>query len=195
MTNTKKLTITALLASFLLSLSSWAQVDYYLYFPGSDIEGDTLDNTMKVHKAFELVNFEFGLFNTINIGSVSGGGGAGKASFKPLEFVAQVGSNHGAKMMMKLVAGDHVDDAVIVARTQVNGPGGGVEIFKIELKLVFFEDISIAASDGDSSILYGSMQFGAVKVTTQNFNPDGTTGNPTEMEWSRVLNSATFAVE
>ena len=47
------------------------------------IAGETQDEYyQKEHKAFEVLSFELGAENTINIGSISGGGGAGKATFK-----------------------------------------------------------------------------------------------------------------
>ena len=162
---------------------------YFIHFPGSDIEGDTEDSVMKSLKAFELVNFNLGIFKPVDVT----GGGAGMTAFEPIEFVSRVGGSHGVQMLAKLVAGQHVDDAVITARS--NTGGLGVEIFKIELKLVLFETVNIEASEGDQSILHGAIKFGAIKITTNKFKPDGSVETGKAMEWSQVLNQASFAVE
>src|SRR3546814_13587821 len=59
--------------------------DAFLIFenPGSGgiaITGETMDEDMKKKKAFEIKKFSFGVKNTVNIGSQSGGAGAGKAT-------------------------------------------------------------------------------------------------------------------
>jgi len=191
---TKKTTMLGLFFSFFLALSSGAQVSYFIHFPGSDIEGDTEDSVMKPLMAFELVNFNLGILTPVNIEALSSGGaGVGRAAFEPIEFVSRVGGSHGVQMLAKLVAGEHVDDAVITARSNTGGPG--VEIFKIELKLVLFERVNIEASEGDQSILHGAIQFGAIKITTKKLNPDGSVEIGSSMEWSQVLNQASFAVE
>jgi type VI secretion system secreted protein Hcp len=46
------------------------------------IEGETQDEEMAKQKAFEIDSFNFGVENTLNIGSKSGGAGAGKVTFK-----------------------------------------------------------------------------------------------------------------
>ena len=40
-----------------------------------DIPGETQDETYAEKKAFEIISFELGAENNINIGSISGGGG------------------------------------------------------------------------------------------------------------------------
>ena len=57
----------------------------YRYFPGSEIEGETQDQSLKKHKAFDELSFELGGENSVDIGSMSRGGGAGKARFKDFQ--------------------------------------------------------------------------------------------------------------
>src|SRR3546814_14928559 len=61
--------------------------DAFLIFenPGAGgiaITGETMDEDMKKKKAFEIKQFSFGVTNTVNIGSQSGGAGAAQATFE-----------------------------------------------------------------------------------------------------------------
>ncbi|MGJ8723312.1 MAG: type VI secretion system tube protein Hcp [Roseibacillus sp.] len=194
-----KSSLTLILSTVFLTLTAHAQLDYFIHFPtdgaSGPIHGGTLDNVMKDKKALELINFEFGAENNINIGSISTGGGAGKATFKELTITANIGDTHTPQMLKYLVEGDHMDEAIITARRSSGGPAGGTDLFRISMKLVMFQDISITATDGDQSLLTAVLQFGAIKVETIELKANGTTGATTDMEWSRVLNTANYAVD
>ena len=172
-------------------------MDYYIHFPssGGEFIATTQDETMKDKNAIELISFSFGAANDVNIGSISAGGGAGKATFKELEFVAYIGPNT-PKFIEKLVTGDHLDDAIITARVNLPGSEGrSYDLYTIELRLVMFQDVIIEASDGDVSLVQGVMQFGAMKLTTNTLNAQGQVSVTKEVTWSRVLNAATLDVE
>ncbi|MFN3973265.1 MAG: Hcp family type VI secretion system effector [Gemmobacter sp.] len=159
------------------------------------IPGETQDDTYKKFNAFEIVSFELGAENTINIGSASSGGGAGKATFKEFTVTkktdaASVGLFHG------LVTGKHYQDMVIELRRSGESTSltGGV-FLRFDFALVMVQDISWSGSDGDDvpeeTVIF---QFGAIKMT---YKPQSIKGKMTKdmmSQWSRVLNKAILSV-
>ena len=94
--------------------------DAFLIFgdpgPGAvAIEGETQDKEMKDKKAFEIEEFEFGVENTLNIGSKSGGAGAGKVQFK--EFSIEKATDNGsAGLFRTCCSGGHYMNVELVLR-------------------------------------------------------------------------------
>jgi len=116
--------------------------DAFLYYPGSDVSGETQDKTMKDNKALEILSFEIGAENNVNIGSITSGGGAGKATFKELTITKKTDTASCA-MFNKLCEGNHFDDMVIELRRAGGTPGvSGKTFLKWEFKLVMIQDIS-----------------------------------------------------
>ena len=88
--------------------------DAFMYIPGEKkLAGETQDEAMSKEGAFEISNFEIGAENNINIGSVSSGGGAGKASFKELVITKKT-DTASCGLFSKLCEGGHIDDVHIV---------------------------------------------------------------------------------
>ncbi len=169
--------------------------DAFVYFPGEKVEGETQDEIMKAEQALEIINFEIGAENTINIGSISGGGGAGKATFKQLSITKKTDSS-STELFAKLCEGKHFKDMVIELRRSGGEPGkSGTGFLKWEFKLVMLADITWSGSDGDDiceeTLL---IDYGAMKVTYKMQMQDGTMGKPKTAEWSRIKNQANFAV-
>ena len=169
--------------------------DAFAYFKGSDVEGETQDDAMKKNKAFEIISFEIGAENNINIGSMTAGGGAGKASFKEFTITKKTDTASCA-MFSKLCEGAHFDDMVVELRRTGGAAGvSGKTFLKWEFKLVMIQDISWSGSDGDDiceeTVV---LQYGAMKVTYTPQDKQGKDGTPKTGEWSRVLNKANLAV-
>ncbi|MEO0401530.1 MAG: type VI secretion system tube protein Hcp [Pseudomonadota bacterium] len=167
--------------------------DAFAYFPkDTAVKGETQDDVYKKEGAFEILSFEIGAENNINIGSISAGGGAGKATFKELNVTKKTDSCSCA-LFSKLCEGNHFEELIIVLRRS----GGKPHIFlKFEFRLVMIQDISWTGSDGDDiceeTVV---MQYGAMKVTYTAQKEDGAAGEQKSGEWSRVLNKANLAVK
>jgi len=173
--------------------------DAFCYFPSEPkIKGETQDKDYgpKGKKAFEIISFEIGAENNINIGSISSGGGAGKATFKELTITKKTDTS-STELFRQLVSGNHFKDMTIdLRRSGGTSKGSGLVFLKFEFKLVMLQDISWSGSDGDDiceeTIV---LQYGAMKVTYTAQKADGGKGDESDAEWSRVLNQANFAVE
>lgn len=160
------------------------------------LTGETQDKAMAEKSAFEVLSFELGAENTINIGSISGGGGAGKATFK--EFTITKKTDTATTDLFKaLVTGKHFQDLFIELRRsgEVATASGGT-FLRFEFALVMVQDISWSGSDGDDiceeTVIF---QYGAMKVQ---YYPQGAGGKmasePKQMMWSRVKNNASMLV-
>ena len=171
--------------------------DAFCYFPGNKkLTGETQDKAMSKEGAFEILNFEIGAENNINIGSITSGGGAGKATFKELN-VTKKTDTCSCELFSSLCKGSHIDDMVIELRRsgQQGDADSGSTFLKWEFKLVMVQDISWSGSDGDDvceeAIIF---QYGAMKVTYTKQDKQGKGAGDTSAEWSRVLNQANLAV-
>jgi type VI secretion system secreted protein Hcp len=162
------------------------------------LTGETQDDDMKKLGAFELLSFELGAENNINIGSISGGGGAGKATFKEFTVTKKTDTASTA-LFHALVTGQHFTDIVIeLRRSSGHHAAGksGVTFMKFEFRLVMVQDISWSGSDGDDvceeTVVF---QYGAIQIQYFAQGADGKMAStPTEAKWSRVKNNASLTV-
>jgi type VI secretion system secreted protein Hcp len=163
------------------------------------IPGETQDEDMKSKAAFEVLSFELGAENTINIGSITGGGAAGKATFKEFT-VTKKTDTASTGLFTACCTGDHFDDVVVELRRAAGVSGGGKSgktFMKFDMRLVMVQDISWSGSDGDDvceeTVIF---QFGAIQI--HYFKQDKTgkmADKPEEAIWSRIKNMATLKVD
>ena len=103
----------------------------------------------------EVLSFELGAENTINIGSVSGGGGAGKAQFLPLT-IERLPDALTNDLFKALVQGQFFETVTIYQ--------GGVAIM---LKLVLLESFTLsgeAGKDENAQTEKWTLQYGEIDI-------------------------------
>jgi type VI secretion system secreted protein Hcp len=160
--------------------------------------GETQDKDMSDKNAFEILSFELGAENNINIGSVTGGGAAGKAVFKEFT-VTKKTDNSSTFLFNALCSGEHIDDLVIELRRAAGANAGGksgITFMKFDMRLVMVQDISWSGSDGDDvceeTVIF---QFGAIQIHYFAQDAKGKmASSPKEAMWSRVKNNASLTV-
>lgn len=175
--------------------------DAFLYFPGSkDVKGETLDSDMAKKDALELLSFSFGAENSVNIGSQSGGAGAGKVSFSEFEVTKRT-DTASCGLFATCCMGTHFDEAIIeLRRAGGSAQKTGATFMKIHFKMVVVNDISWSGSDGDD-ICEESLKFryGAIKIEYFKQDSKGkmtkASGSQGEVKWSQVLNEANYSVK
>ena len=163
----------------------------------SDMLGETQDADYQKLSAFEILSFELGAENVINIGSISGGGGAGKATFKEFTVTKKTDSS-STQLFSALCTGLHLTDVVIDLRRSGGAAkamkSGGV-FMKFDMRLVMVQDISWSGSDGDDvceeTVIF---QFGAIAISYTPQGQDGKEKTPLKTMWSRVKNENTQRV-
>jgi len=174
-------------------------MDSFFYFTASadkeKVPGETLDASMAGKGAFELVSFTFGAENEIKMGSMSGGGGAGKAKFK--QFSISKKTDLGSPgLFQQLCVGRHFDEAIIeLRRSGGSTTESGTTFMKFHFKHVMVADIEWTGSEDDveESI---NFEYGALKVEYIPQKADGSmdTSRTKQAEWSRMKNTAQYAV-
>ncbi|MCR8827350.1 type VI secretion system tube protein Hcp [Pseudosulfitobacter koreensis] len=170
--------------------------DAFMYMPGEGkLKGETQDDDMSKLDAFEILSFEIGAENNINIGSISSGGGAGKATFKELT-VTKKTDTASCGLFTRLCEGGHIQDVHIVLRRSGGTAGkSGATFLKFDFKLVMIQDISWSGSDGDDICEETLvMQYGAMKVEYSQQDVKGTMKKHSDAMWSRVKNKAELTV-
>ena len=157
----------------------------------ADMPGETQDKDYSDKGAFEILSFELGAENVINIGSVTGGGGAGKATFK--EFTVTKKTDSASTFLFTaLVTGLHFKDVVVDLRRSGAATktmkSGGV-FMRFDMRLVMVQDISWSGSDGDDvceeTVIF---QFGAIEITYTPQDKEGKDKPKMLTRWSRVKN-------
>lgn len=175
--------------------------DAFMYFTASadaeKVPGETLDEAMikAKKKAWELLSFTIGAENNINIGSATSGGGAGKATFKEFSFTKKTDLGSPG-LFQQLVTGRHFDEAVVeLRRSGGSETASGTTFMKFKFKLVMVQDIEWSGSDGDDVCEESiTMQYGAMKVDYTAQLSSGKKGDKKSAEWSRVKNTAAYAI-
>jgi len=160
------------------------------------MEGETQDEDYKGKKAFEILSFELGAENVINIGSVTGGGGAGKATFKEFTVTKKTDTS-STQLFNALCTGMHIHDVAVDLRRSgmVKATKSGGVFMKFTMRLVMVQDISWSGSDGDDvceeTVIF---QFGAITILYVSQDSTGKEKGKAETKWSRVKNQATGEV-
>ncbi|MGH1491600.1 MAG: type VI secretion system tube protein Hcp [Acidimicrobiales bacterium] len=167
----------------------------YCYFPGTKLSGGLVEEKkMKEAGAFVVRDYEIGAENSINIGSISAGGGAGKATFKELTVTKTV-DGLSCDLFSKLTTGGHYNDMIIELH-KAAGSGSTEPFVKWEFKLVMVQDIAWTGSEYDDETYETVvLQYGAMKTTYFVGAKKGKMKKDSSAEWSRILNSAQLAVE
>jgi len=169
--------------------------DAFCHLPGSNVKGETQDDAMSAVDAFEILEFGIGAKNNINIGSISGGGGAGKAEFNQLTIKKKTDTGSAA-LFANLCEGKHFDDMIIELRRSGGAAGAsGATFLKFEFKLVMIEEINWSGSDGDDICEEElTIEYGAMKVTYYQQDKQGKMKEHSNAMWSRVKNKSDFVV-
>lgn len=159
------------------------------------IPGETQDATYMDKGAFEILSFELGAENNINIGSISGGGGAGKATFKEFTITKKT-DTASTGLFHALVTGKHFGDLWIdLRRSGAEEKKSGGLFMQFQFAMVMVQDISWSGSDGDDiceeTVVF---QFGAIQIFYQPQDKKGAMGTKKSAVWSRVKNDASMNV-
>lgn len=175
-------------------------IDAFLYFPKTnriEIRGETRDEEMAAHKAFQLTGFGFGATSTLSTGSISGGAGGGKTDFEPFS-INKKGDTGSCALFQTLCISDHIPEAVLeLRRAGGSAIGSGATYMKFHFLQVVVSNITWAGDDEgineDVTFEYGAMK---IQYSTQDktgkMSP--ATGSAGEAIWSQVLNKNVYRV-
>jgi type VI secretion system secreted protein Hcp len=172
-------------------------MDIFLKFDGEGVAAPETKGESTV-KGFEdmipLRSFTFGIENSVSIGSKSGGAGAGKASFKPVDLVKDV-DKATPSLIQTLALGGHYDKAFIYVRKS-GSAGTAADSFLIyELRMVAVESADHHI-DGEEATEHIRLQYGALRLQYRPMDSKtGKAGTPVDAVWSQIRNDASTSVE
>lgn len=136
---------------------------------------------------FNVSYFNFGVQNTLSIGSASSGAGAGKITFQPLEVHAALSTF--SSLLPALSTGGVIQSCLL---NTTMGDGSPVEF---EFKLVALASLNAVASmpaQNSEPARYtdANFEYGAVEVRSAGGTDDGGTGSQsgTGAGWNQVTN-------
>jgi type VI secretion system Hcp family effector len=162
--------------------------------PGAyDIKGETLD--AQFAGWFEIKEFSFGIENTLNITSASGGAGAGKAEFK--EFTVKKQTDKASPYLaMTCGTGGHYQKVELKLRKTGASKQQAAVYLHFEFKLVAVKSINWSGSSGDDvpeeEVVF---EYGALQVNYFPQDKHGTISSKAEKGfWSKTKNKAIFEV-
>lgn len=159
---------------------------------GKEVEGECQDAAYKGW--IEISSYSMGAENTLNLGSKSGGAGAGKATFKTLEIEKQADKTSPV-FFESLCSGAHFDSATLeLCRT--GGEKKKEPFLKFEFFLVAVQEISNNGSEGDDFPTENLiLQYGAMSWTYRAQDDKGKLGPALTKNWSRIKNNNTTDVK
>jgi type VI protein secretion system component Hcp/Ca2+-binding RTX toxin-like protein len=151
---------------------------YFLALNG--VKGDSLNSTYKGW--FEVAGFDFDLANPANIGSATGGAGAGKLTFSPLTLTLD--SNTGLAPLLALAA----TGAALNGATLVGVNDAGQQVYHLDLANVSVTNVEHHAEAFPEAGPTLTLDYGQIELET--FTPDGTGGVVREGHFGSTLPSA-----
>ena len=174
-------------------------IDAYVVFEGAgagaiNIEGETQDQDMHAKKAFEIATFSMGAENTMDIGSMRGGSGAGRVKFK--EFNIEKKTDRGSPGLFLACCNGGIYETVTLylRRSGGDSDASGVIFLTFIMKLVAIKEISWEGNDEECKESI-QMEFGAVKVAYTMMDTEGKMGTVLDESWSRITNRRDLTVK
>ena len=160
-----------------------------------ETKGETTDDKYKDDGALEIMSFSFGAHNSVNIGSKTGGAGAGKADLQAFSFTHQFDTSL-PPLFQTLCQGGHYDGVRLELRKAgAEAAKSGDAYAKINMKMVLVESIQLSGSEGsDAPMIQVSLRYGAIQVQYRAQDKTGGLGPVAEATWSQVKNKEGFEV-
>jgi type VI secretion system secreted protein Hcp len=155
--------------------------DYFLKLDG--ITGESTDATHKGQ--IELHSFSWGASNVVNIGSATGGAGAGKVQFHDLSITTAV-SKASPSLFLMMASGTHAATGMLSIR---KAGGTQLDYLTYSLTTVFVSSYSTAGANGDSiPTEQFTFQCAAVAMSYSPQNADGSLGSAIKTGWNVTTN-------
>ena len=172
--------LSAICAALLAALPTAAS-DYFLMLDG--IKGESLD---KLHRdAIEIHSFSLGVSNSGTL--VSGGGGAGKATFSDISVLKNL-DKASPLLYLHCAQGKHIPSATLFLRKSGENP---LEYFVIKLTDVIVSSVQTSGSSGGGVPTESlSLNFRTIEFTYTPQKADGSADAPIKTGWDIATNTS-----
>jgi type VI secretion system secreted protein Hcp len=164
---------------------------------GADIKGETKDKQMldkyKDTPPFDLANWSFSVSQEVNVGSASGGMGAGKVTFDQFNVTKNIDKSSPYFFLTCCNGGHYKDVSLMIRKAGANEQTSGEIYLRFDFKMVFVSNIKWSHAD-PSPTEEITFDYGALQVSYSAQQPDGGLEAAITQAWSRVLNNNEFTV-
>ncbi len=179
-------------------------IDVFMLFSRNPVGGVAIPATTELqlkeaqsstHYWVELKGYHFGIENVINLGSSSGGAGAGKAKFEELIITKQVDQLSPALLEICGIGG-HFDEVKLVVRKSAAeaGKSGGAYL-TYNLKMVGISSVKWTTSNADDvAEEHVTFAYGAMQIEYRPTTKVGSLGTPILGAWSTSKNANVYAL-
>ena len=153
--------------------------------------GDTLGSVFTAGKVFEVSEYEFDIEQTLNIGSQSGGAGAGKITFNPFSITRAI-DKASPTLFQMACSGTAFANVYLGLRKSVGTGGGGSNatgafFLRFDFKLVAVKTLSYS-HDEVSPQEKVTFEYGALQMRYRPQDASGVLGPVNQVGWDRVRN-------
>ncbi len=156
-------------------------IDIFLKLDG--IEGESVD---KQHpKEIEVLSYNWAVTQSGSIGA-GGGGGAGKAVFDELRFVARL-QKSSPKLFIACASGKHVKTGVLTVRKPGAKPFEFLKLTLTDVLVSSYEHLAPAEDSGGALEEVG-LRFAKIKMEYTEQSKTGAAGGVTTAEWDLKTN-------
>lgn len=143
-----------------------------------------IPGTAEGKDAIELESFSWGATNPTDIGSATGGAGAGKIKFNALHITKKV--DKASPLLFKQSAsGAHYSKAILTLRK----PGEKNPYMTYTMETVFVTNVNHGGSSPAVATEEITFVFGKLTIQSVDRNPDGSEAPPVQTGWNQVTNT------
>jgi type VI secretion system secreted protein Hcp len=143
-------------------------------------------------KPFEIDDFSFDIENVLNIGSASGGVGAGKVTFNPLSFSRKI-DKASPDFFRKCCNGTHFSEVILALRKQTGSEASGEVFLRFDFRVVGVKTVEWSGSDGDEAVKESvTLEYGAIQIRYAAQESGGKLTTPIPASWDRIRNVEAF---
>src|SRR5579859_4727696 len=176
-------------------------VDAFLQFAetgatGVVLDGETKDKEMsgKSPVPFEIQDWKFSVSNITNIGSASGGGGAGKCKFEAFTVKKNIDTASAMCFLTCCVGGHFNQVNLYVRKAGGTAEQSGQTYLQFGFKMVAVSQIGWSHGDVPTEDI--TFEYGAIQIIyTPQDSKGALTSTPITDQWSQITNTADFIVD
>ncbi len=139
-------------------------------------------------KTIELSDFTFGFSQTLNLGSQSGGAGAGKATFSTFAFTKKLDA--ASTCIAGYLMQGRTLGATLYLSKAAGGPGASPDFLVVTFKLAAFKSQTWSRDETAGALEKVEFEFGAEQIKYFSQRSDGSLNTPPSTEtWNRLNNN------
>lgn len=157
--------------------------DFFLHIDNVDGESNDANHPNDI----EVLAWSWGVSNAIDVGSIGGGGGAGKVGFAPIKIIKSVDSASD-QLIMSTATGQHYPEMILSA-DRATGGGTPQTYFKMTLETVYLSKVAHGGTESGAGLTETvTLEPAIIKIEYRTFDAKGVPDGWQKTCWDRVKN-------